>query len=288
MAQNGMPRSAIRYAGTHGVLPGHKVKGSINRSIPRDMQSSLQRSQRVQQQKLQEQDVQPMKIVQPRKSLVNQQIQQSRKTVDQEDGWEVDPDEDVIPQNGHTRAAHFIEYEDDQYDHQYPQQRPSQAKTRTYPQQQPHYRKRSGWRRPLLVLLFLGFCVIAILFLAAQTVVWFKGVQDDQTYTKDFRTYSADAAIFQGDTQTPSHFIIQNIHGAIVLYVLPHMDVLHPQSYIVVHGATTEDERIPATLSFKDENGDHLLDIVVTVGQNEFVLYNTGSGLSRNDPTTKG
>jgi hypothetical protein len=73
-----------------------------------------------------------------------------------------------------------------------------------------------------------------------------------------------------------SHFIAQNLHGHIFVI---EMHINNPGKTLIYVGPVLTGpgaDREPVTVSFQDENGEKLPDMLLQVGQTEYVYPNTG------------
>jgi len=104
--------------------------------------------------------------------------------------------------------------------------------------------------------------------------------QDDWTYGYP-RTYQTDANV--GHHGRVSHFIVVNLHGEIEVIETQQGHPQASQIYTILILPADQD-RVPATLSFQELNGDVKVDAVVHVGATEIPLYNTGTSFQSQPP----
>lgn len=133
-------------------------------------------------------------------------------------------------------------------------------------------------------ILLSGMALALLLMLGVVTVSnWWTGLQQDWTYTASFRTYSVDQAVgHNGDSpQHPSHFIIQNDKGHVVVIELPANDP--KQAKIFTATTLIGADREPVTVTFADTTGSGHLDLILHVQGQEIVCRNDGAKF--NPPT---
>lgn len=136
----------------------------------------------------------------------------------------------------------------------------------------------------VIIILFSGMVIALLLMWAATAIVnWWINVQQDWTYTANFRTYSVDQAVgHNGDSpEHPSHFIIQNDKGHILIIELPADD---PKKAVLITGTTLIGaDREPVTVTFQDTTGSGRLDLILHVQGQQIVCLNDGQKF--NPPT---
>jgi len=154
---------------------------------------------------------------------------------------------------------------------------PSNTMTPVYIEQGPT-RRGCLWRHPLpylvlSMLLIMGFITASIIVPPA----WQHHL-DDVTYGYP-RTYQTDANVGHGDPDHPqSHFIALNLRGVIEVVEVPGDPTRHkPYLYIIVRLAMDGADLVPATLSFRDMNGDDKPDMLVLVNGTFWVYFNNGT-----------
>ncbi len=128
-----------------------------------------------------------------------------------------------------------------------------------------------------VTLLLGGALTLLGIWLAITIAAWWTGVQQDWTYTKDFRTSSVDQVVGHGGDSAahPTHFIVQNDKGRILIIELAADD---PKKAIVMLGPTfLGAEREPVTVTFQDTTGSGHLDLVLHCQGRPIVYRNTGS-----------
>src|SRR5450755_24568 len=136
-------------------------------------------------------------------------------------------------------------------------------------------RQKSGRFYALVVgiSIFTGIVIASVV-----PSLWQQG--SDQLHYGFPRTYQVDANVGHGSKQYPdTHFIALNNHGYIEVVEIPEgmpgKNML-PQLYMVAQPYSAGADRIPATLTFADVNGDGKTDMIVHCNGNEIVLYNDG------------
>lgn len=117
---------------------------------------------------------------------------------------------------------------------------------------------------------------VSIWMASAYLTNWWTLHQEDATYGNP-RTYQVDEAVGHDDsTDHPTHFIFLNLKGRVVIVELPGGKVSHARIYNgpVIIGANPD--QIPVTAQFQDVNGDGKLDMLVSVGNQQFTYINDG------------
>jgi hypothetical protein len=102
--------------------------------------------------------------------------------------------------------------------------------------------------------------------------------QDDTTYGRP-RTSQVDAVVGHNDSRSnPSHFIALNLHRHVVIIELPGGDSSKAKIYSVTTLYGDGQDLTPMTLSFKDVNGDGLLDMEIRIEDQSIALLNENGG----------
>lgn len=130
---------------------------------------------------------------------------------------------------------------------------------------------------------YVGGFLIAMLIgymLLTNIGAWWQAHTDDTTYGMP-RTYQTDAVVGHSDSNSnPSHFQAENLKGHIIVIELPGGDISKSRVYNIT-SEINGNPYPPATVSFRDINGDGKLDMVVVVGdpgnQTTYTLYNDGT-----------
>jgi hypothetical protein len=121
----------------------------------------------------------------------------------------------------------------------------------------------------VMVLGWIGFSVLGS---------WWQTHQDDTAYGRP-RTYQVDAVVGHNDSQSnPSHFIALNLHRHVVIIELPGGDSSKAKIYSVTTLYGDGQDLTPVSLSFKDVNGDGLLDLEIHIQDQTIVLINENGG----------
>jgi hypothetical protein len=131
---------------------------------------------------------------------------------------------------------------------------------------------------PLLSLgLGMALCAVFVALFLYVPPAWQRHL-DDMTYGYP-RTFQTDAAVGHGDRAHPlSHFIAINLHGVIEVMEIPGDPERHqPSLYLIIRLAMDEADLVPATVSFRDINGDGRPDMLVFVNGTFWVWFNTGT-----------
>jgi len=109
---------------------------------------------------------------------------------------------------------------------------------------------------------------------------WGKTTIDDWQYSRP-RTYQTDRAVGHSDSATnPTHFIAVNLNRHIIVIELPGGDSSKARIYNITTLFGDGQDLTPVTLSFKDVNGDGLLDMEIHI-QDQTVVYINQNGQFR-------
>jgi hypothetical protein len=123
-----------------------------------------------------------------------------------------------------------------------------------------------------MVVMVVGW--IGISFLSS----WWQTHQDDITYGRP-RTYQVDTVVGHNDSQSnPSHLIALNLNRHVVIIELPGRDSSKAKIYSVTTLYGDGQDLTPVTLSFKDVNGDGLLDMEIHIQDQTIALINESGG----------
>ncbi|HTK10393.1 MAG TPA: hypothetical protein VL485_24695 [Ktedonobacteraceae bacterium] len=131
----------------------------------------------------------------------------------------------------------------------------------------------------IMVVMVLGWIGLTSL------TSWWQTTQDDLHYGRP-RTVQVDAVVGHNDSPSnPSHFISTNIKGHIQIIEFQGGDDAKAKVYTgpVLIG---QDLAVPL-LSFKDVNGDHKPDMIVSIQQSRFVFINENGGFRALRPGEK-
>ncbi len=102
---------------------------------------------------------------------------------------------------------------------------------------------------------------------------WWQVKQDDLHYGRP-RTYQVDQVVGHNDAAAPSHFIALNLNRHIEVIEFPGGDPTKARIYIGPVLMGQGQDLAPATLEFRDVNGDGKLDMIVKVQDSRFVFIN--------------
>ena len=136
---------------------------------------------------------------------------------------------------------------------------------------------RRAWRARFHWLVFVGLAMLVMIigwlaFTALSS--WWQTTQDDWHYGRP-RTFQIDAVVGHDDSPShPSHFIAINLDRHVVVIELPGGDASKARIY---NGPTLlgpGQDLTPVTLSFRDVNGDGLLDMLINVAGSQIIFYN--------------
>jgi hypothetical protein len=133
-------------------------------------------------------------------------------------------------------------------------------------------------------------CVLAIT-LVAYLLPAYTRWSDDRTYGYP-RTIHAAASVGHGTAQHPiSYFTGENVRGAIYVWEIGEAAAAQATThvYYIIQLSGQASDLTPVTaITFADMNGDGKLDMLVTLENGStFVLYNTGSEFSQQNPVKK-
>jgi hypothetical protein len=128
-------------------------------------------------------------------------------------------------------------------------------------------------------LVFVGIGMIASLLLWAGLQMlgnWWSEHQLDAAYGFP-RTYQVDEVVGHDDsTDHPTHFIFTNLKGRVVIIELPGGHVAHARIYNGPAIIGDNPAHIPVTAEFEDVNGDGKIDMLVHIGNQQFIYLNDG------------
>jgi hypothetical protein len=126
-------------------------------------------------------------------------------------------------------------------------------------------------------LVWLGLGMVAMIFLwigYSNALQWWQIHQDDSTYGRP-RTFQIDAVIGHHDsTSNPSHFIAVNLNRHVIVIEIPGEDASKARMYPVTTLFGDGQDLTPVTLSFKDVNGDGLVDLEIHIQDQTLVMLN--------------
>jgi hypothetical protein len=125
-------------------------------------------------------------------------------------------------------------------------------------------------------MVYVGGAIGATLALVIGEQAFFSLLQtthDDWTYERP-RIAQVDARVGHNDAQTPTHFLVLNLHGQLFIFECPGGDCSKARVYPgpVLVGALAD--LAPATITVKDVNGDGKPDLVIRVQESLVVLIN--------------
>ncbi len=134
-----------------------------------------------------------------------------------------------------------------------------------------------AWLKQMHWLFLIGIGMISALVLwliGSAVLAWGTQRYYDFRYGNP-RTYQADMVVGHGGDSSshPSHFIAMNMNGRVVVIELkagdPKQAAIYDPQIAITDGA-------PVTLSFKDVNGDHKLDMIIDLhlpGQDQYSIF---------------
>lgn len=126
-------------------------------------------------------------------------------------------------------------------------------------------------------LVYAGLAMLGMLIvwlLLTSFLSWWQVKMDDLHYGYP-RTSQYDVIISPGDTTaTPSHFVAMNLRRHIEILDCPASDCSKAKVLIGPVLIGQNQDLAPATLTFKDVNGDGKSDIIVNVQGSHFIFIN--------------
>jgi hypothetical protein len=141
------------------------------------------------------------------------------------------------------------------------------------PQPRPRHNRRL---HPMFILGCGMAAMLALWILGSAALSWWNVTQDDWHYGRP-RTFQTDAVVGHHESPgSPSHFIAMNYKSRIVVIEYPGGDTTHARLY---QGPTVYgdgQDLAPATLGFKDINGDGKPDMILVVGATHIAFINDG------------
>lgn len=114
--------------------------------------------------------------------------------------------------------------------------------------------------------------IVAVL-LGQVVLSWFGTTWDDIRYSYP-RTYQTDAFVGHEAGQTPSHFIVLNLHGRVEILELQGGDPTKTKIYLGPHITGLGADRVPVTLAFVDPHHTHHPDMLVQFQGTQVVFQN--------------
>ena len=125
-----------------------------------------------------------------------------------------------------------------------------------------------------LTSLGIGMIVAIVLVLLGQLLLsWFSITWDDIHYGNP-RTYQTDAFVGHEAGQTPSHFIVLNLHGRIEVIELSGGDPTKTKIYVGPQIAGVNAENVPVIVQFVDPHHTHHPDMVLQFQGTQVVFHN--------------
>ncbi len=161
------------------------------------------------------------------------------------------------------------------------------AQYQQQPQQQPYgendeletertvKRKRSGLHLHWFVVLGIGMVIALALVVVGNAIAsWWTIHQDDTTYGRP-RTFKIDAVVGHNDSSSnPSYFEAINLNRHVIVIELPRGDPTKARIYPVTTLFGDGQDLTPVTLSFKDVDGDGLIDMEIHIENQTIVMIN--------------
>jgi len=139
----------------------------------------------------------------------------------------------------------------------------------------PLVRQRSGFHLHWFFIFGLGMVVMVLGLIGFNYLgTWWTNHQNDSTYGNP-RTFQTDTVVGHNDSSsTPSHFLAINLNRHVVVIELPGGDSTKAKIYTVTTLYGDGQDLTPVTLSFKDVNGDGVLDMEIHIQDQTLALIN--------------
>jgi len=102
---------------------------------------------------------------------------------------------------------------------------------------------------------------------------WCSTTWDDLHYGRP-RTYQTDAFTGNEPGQTPSHFLVLNLHGRIEIFELLGGDPTKTRVYLGPQIAEPDADLVPVTIQFVDPQRTHHPDMLVQFQGTQVVFHN--------------
>ncbi len=119
-----------------------------------------------------------------------------------------------------------------------------------------------------------GMLVALLAVLVGQALfAWCATTWDDLHYGRP-RTYQTDAFVGHEAGQTPSHFLVLNLHGRIEILELPGGDPTKTKIYLGPQITGSGADRVAVTLEFVDPHHTQYPDMVVQFQGTQVVFQN--------------
>lgn len=146
--------------------------------------------------------------------------------------------------------------------------------------QSPAKRKTAQRHAHPLLYLGLGMLVMLGLWVAGSSVfTYVTKLHNDWTYTTPFRTFSVDYAVGHNHDSpgNPSHFIVQNDKGHVVIIELAADDMHHAFIYTGPTLSGTDGMTQPVTITFQRNPTTGRIDLMLHVGTMIYRYVNNGT-----------
>jgi hypothetical protein len=129
-----------------------------------------------------------------------------------------------------------------------------------------------------LVYIGIGMIAMLALFVVFQMLGnWWSEHQLDATYGFP-RTYQVDQVVGHDDgANHPTHFIFLNLKGRVVIIEPPGGNSAHARIYNGPSIIGGNPEQTPVTAEFQDVNSTGKVDMIVHVGNQQFIYLNDGT-----------
>jgi hypothetical protein len=187
-----------------------------------------------------------------------------------------------VTDNGRTIRRRQINTEDQEYDYMPPASERVRRATRNIITEETeikktnsYYKKRKRLSAKSIVVIMI---VVSFLVLFVSHIIYnsITELSYDIKYGKDTRMYQTDYVVKRGDS--PSHFIVENLHGNTIIIEFPAGDT---HNAVILSGPTLVSDRIPVTIKFKDLDKDGNVDMVIQTVEDvplKVALMNDGKG----------
>ncbi len=135
-----------------------------------------------------------------------------------------------------------------------------------------------------LTSLGIGMMVAILAVVLGQVLIrWGSTTWDDLQYGRP-RTYQTDAFVGHETGQTPSHFIVLNLHGRIEVFELPGGDPTKTRVYLGPQITGPGAEKVPVTVQFVDPHHTHHPDMVLQFQGTQVVFQNVHGAFQPGQP----
>lgn len=125
-------------------------------------------------------------------------------------------------------------------------------------------------------LVYAGLVFMAMILgwtILSAIAHWWQVTDDDLRYGRP-RTYQTNMVVGHDDANQPSHFIALNLNRHVEVIEFPGGDASKAKIYMGPVLVGPDQDLDPVTLTFKDVNNDHQVDMIVNVQDSHFAFIN--------------